>query len=106
MKHKNTIVRTKTIHINESGHYYENNLVTWEKFISRSKYVYYNVGYKLYPYKWYDFRYVYQVPAYWILLKLRRNENEISNKQYRGMSIVTLFIEMLSVLKPLMKIFE
>ena len=100
MKHKNSIVRVKTIYRNESGDYYENKLMTFEKYVSKKEYTFYGEKTEIHPYKWYELNKFYEIPSYWILLKLfRNNEHKISKNKHKTMSVIVLIIEILSIIK-------
>lgn len=100
MENTNSIVRTKTTHgnINEkSKMYYQIHFMTFEKYIDKSEFIYPNHKFELYPYKWYDLRWIYQKPSYWLLLKLfRKNLTKINTKNHKRTSIILLIIEILS----------
>lgn len=109
MNKANKIVRTKTTNGSKKKPeemYYEIDFMTFEKYIGKSKYGYTYADYEfeLYPYKWYDIRWIYQIPSYWLLLRIFRNSPERINRQtHKKTSTITLIIEMLLAIKPVIE---
>lgn len=91
MKHKNSIVRTKTIHKTQNGNYYEIELMSFEKYVSKSEYVFLNTKFELYPYKWYDLRYLVDYPYFYLsksLINDFKNDLKLNNTK----SIIRRFL--------------
>ncbi|MBX9886301.1 MAG: hypothetical protein K2Y30_00005 [Flavobacteriaceae bacterium] len=114
MKRSNSITRTKTIKENrknpEKG-YFTINFMTFSSAVSKENrpYKVLNETFQIYPYKWYDLRRFYEIPAYWFLLRiLRINEHKISTTKHKVTSITVLITEILSItklLKEFIKVF-
>ncbi|ANH61034.1 hypothetical protein NV36_01990 [Dokdonia donghaensis DSW-1] len=68
MHKSNTIVRTKTTNGNNRNideMYYDIEFMTFVNYLSKKHgYTYQDYKFELYPYKWYDLRWIYQIPAY------------------------------------------
>lgn len=94
MKHKNSIVRTKTIHKTENGTYYEIELMTFEKYLIRSGYVFIDTEFDLYPYKWYDLRYLVDYLYYFLFISFSNpNKKHLKINDTRSIIIrVLLFL--------------
>ena len=99
MKNKNSIVRTKTIH----KEYYEIEFMTYKKYILRSKYIFLDTKFILHHYKWYDRRPLFQIPSYWLLLKLRRNNEKISRQKHKVASTITLLVEIFALIELIIR---
>jgi hypothetical protein len=91
MKRKNSIVRTKTVYSSEKGKYYDVELMTYGKFVSKSEYIFLNEKFELYPYKWYDLRIIVDYP-YYLLFKSFSNP---SNKNLKLNSIKSVIFRVL-----------
>ena len=81
MNKSSKIVRTKTTNGSEkkpNEMCYEINFMTFSKYVSklRPDLIIMDYKFKLYPYKWYDIRWIYQIPSYWLLLRIFRNSPE------------------------------
>lgn len=109
MNKANKIVRTKTIIGSEKKPkemYYEIDFMTFKKYIGKinPQYVFAHHKFELYPYKWYDIRWVYQIPSYWLLLRIFRNSPERISKQIHSkISTATLITEILLATKPIIE---
>ena len=108
MKKSDKIVRTKTTYGSEKKSeemYYEFDFMTFSKYVSKKNgYTYADYNFELYPYKWYDIRWVYQIPSYWLLLRIFRNSPDRINRQtHKKTSTITLIIEMLLATKPIIE---
>jgi hypothetical protein len=111
MKKSTSIVRVLTVcgHLSKPEEInYQIDFMTFEKALSKINSGYTFVGEKieLYPYKWYDLRYLYEIPAYWLLLKYYKNsELRYTKKNHQNISFYVLAAEFLalliSILKPL-----
>lgn len=106
MKEANKIVRTITTENKGEHKYYFIDFMTFENFVSKkqSGYTWENHSFELHPYKWYDLRWIYQIPAYYILLRAFRNSPERINKQmHKRTSIATLITEILLATKAIIE---
>jgi len=94
MKQANSIVRTKTIHKNVEENYYEIELMTFEKYVSKSAYFFYDTVFELYPYKWYDIRWINDKSYYYISNTFsNKNDSNLNIKSKNSLSIkLVLFI--------------
>ena len=103
MNKNNKIIRTKTTHnLNDSidRQYYSTKFMTFDKFIRESNYIVNGEKFEINPYKWYDIRWIYEIPSYWILLKFFRNkEHKIAIEAHKATSTIVLIVEILSVIK-------
>ncbi|ALJ03861.1 hypothetical protein APS56_01260 [Pseudalgibacter alginicilyticus] len=114
MKKGNKIVRTKTIHGSENKPnemYYEINFMTFSEYVYKSnpEYKYINHKFELYPYKWYDIRWIYQIPAYYLLLLLNKylkNAIQINNRNHNIASTITVISEICVLIKSIITIFN
>ncbi|MFT6066664.1 MAG: hypothetical protein ACJAQX_002560 [Polaribacter sp.] len=115
MNKSGKIVRTKTTTGNKNKPnemYYEIDFITFKEYVSKlgkhNAFIYEGKPqFDLYPYKWYDFRKFYQIPAYWFLLRIFRNSPERINKQtHNKASIITLITEILFLIKPVVEFIE
>ena len=112
MNKSSKIVRTKTTFGNKKNPnemYYEIEFMTFSKYIYKLSpdLIIMDYKFELYPYKWYDFRKFYQIPAYWFLLRIFRNSPERINKQtHSKASIITLITEILFLIKPVVEFIE
>ena len=115
MNKSSKIVRTKTTFGNENKPnemYYEIDFMTFKEYILKlekhNAYIYEGKPkFELYPYKWYDFKKLYQIPAYWFLLRIFRNSPERINKQtHNKASIITLMTEILLLINPIVELFK
>ncbi|SHJ26700.1 hypothetical protein SAMN04488096_1273 [Mesonia phycicola] len=101
MNKSNKIVRTKTTHGNKNKPlevYYEIEFMTFSNYISKLNpdIILTDYKFEIYPYKWYDLRWIYEIPAYWLLLRIFRNSPERINKQtHNKISKITLITEIL-----------
>ena len=66
MKNGKKIVRTKTVHKNDIGDYFEIQVMTYAKFIQRSQYKFVETDFILFPYKWYDLRWLVDKPYFFL----------------------------------------
>ena len=109
MNKSNKIVRTKTTYGSEkkpNEMYYEIDFMTFDKYVSKNnpQYTFTDYKFELYPYKWYDIKWIYQIPSYWLLLRIFRNSPERINRQtHKKTSTITLIIEMLLAIKPVIE---
>jgi|TARA_X000000950_G_scaffold55371_1_gene66304 hypothetical protein len=76
MKNGKKIVRTKTVHKNDIGDYFEIQVMTYAKFIQRSQYKFVETDFILFPYKWYDLRWLVDKP-YFFLNRMIFNSSEV-----------------------------
>lgn len=112
MKEYNSIVRTKTVYgnIKEPHKMYKKiEFMTFKKATSKMPNRYYSDDsvFAIYPYKWYDIRWIYQIPSYWVLLRIFRNsEAKISKQMHNNTSTITLIIEMLLATKPTIELIK
>ena len=112
MKKSNPIVRTIIINGSDkkpNEMYCEINFMTFSSYISKANnyFKFKDYEFKLYPYKWYDLRWIYQIPSYWLLLRIFRNsEAKISKQRHRITSIITLITEILLLIKPTINLIE
>ncbi|TYC14782.1 hypothetical protein ES677_05220 [Bizionia gelidisalsuginis] len=69
---RNKIVRTITKYKGKDGkpNSYEIEFMSFSKFDSKSVYKYIDGNIEIYPYKWYDLRRIYQIPAHYFFHKL------------------------------------
>ena len=110
MKKSNSIVRTKTIYGNNRNPdemYYEIDFMTFSRYMLKKNpdYIIPDYKFELYPYKWYDISWIYQIPSYWLLLRIFRNSEAKINKQiHNKASIITLIIEILLATKPIIEL--
>ena len=98
MKKINLTVRTKTIHKTENREYYEIELMPYEKYLLRSEYVFLNTLFELYPYKWYDLRYLVDYPYYLLFKSFNnpsKNRLKINNKTSIIIRFLLFFIEII-----------
>ena len=107
MKKSNSIVRVITIYNkNKDNTHYEIDFMTYKKalYFINDRIGFKDVEKKIYPFKWYDIRYLYQIPAYWLLLRAFRNsEDKISKQRHNAVSTITLITEMLLAIKPIIE---
>ena len=105
----NKIVRTITTeNTNEFKHYFI-DFMTFEKFVyeKQNGYTWLNHTFEIYPYKWFDLRWIYEIPSYWLLLRIFRNSEAKINKQiHNKASIITLITEMLLATKPTIELIK
>lgn len=106
MKKHNSIVRVKTTYgsLNKPNEMYEKiDFMTFEKAVSKLNPRFYttNEKFEIYTYKWYDIRWIYEIPAYWFLFRiLRKSESNISRQMHNRTSTIVLVAELLSIAKP------
>jgi len=88
MKQANSIVRTKTIYKHKKGNYYEIELMNYEKYLSKSAFIFRDTVLELYPYKWYDFRWIID-KSYYHLYKTfsGKNNNNLNLKSKKSIRI-------------------
>lgn len=104
------IVRTKTIignKNNPSEMYYQIDFMIFSKYILKKNdgFKFYNQIFELYPYKWFDLRWVFEIISYWLLLRIFRNSPErISRQMHNKTSTATLIIEILLTTKLVIEI--
>lgn len=112
MKKYNSIVRVKTIYgsSNKPNEMYQKiEFMTFQKAVSKLNPRFYstNEKFEIYPYKWYDIRFIYEIPAYWFLFRiLRKSESNITRQMHNTTSAVVLIAEILSILKPTIEIIK
>lgn len=105
MRKSNSIVRTITIIGNQkrpNEMHYKIDFMTFSKALLKENqpFIIIDEKFKIYPYKWYDIRWVYEIPSYWFLLRvLRINEHKISVAKHNAMSITVLITEILTIIK-------
>ena len=110
MKNHNSIVRTKTIFGSErepNKMYQKIEFMTFEKAKRKFPNRFYKTDsvFEIYPYEWYDIRWIYQIPAYWLLLRIFRiSEAKISKAMHNTASTATLIIEIFASIKPLIEL--
>ena len=99
MKHKNSLVRTKTIHKAENGNYYETELMTYERFMLRSEYRFPNTEFKKYTYKWNDLRYLVDYPYFYLSKSLSKDfENDLNLNNTKSIIIRVLLFLIASII--------
>jgi hypothetical protein len=110
---RNKIVRTITKYkgVDKRPNSYEINFMTFKEFDLKPTYIYTDgsKSAELYPYKWFDIRKFYQIPAYWFLLsvnRFRKNTIQINNRNHDIASTIILMSEIVILLKTLIKLFE
>jgi hypothetical protein len=112
MKKSNSIVRTITINgspKDPNEMHYEIDFMTLSNALSKKNpgYKIINKTFKIHPYKWYDIRWIYQIPSYWFLLRIFRiDENKISTAKHNVMSIIVLLTEILTMMKSLKELIK
>lgn len=105
MKNHDSIVRTKTIfgNLKEPNKMYQKiEFMTFKKATTKMSNKFYSDDsvFEIFSYKWYDIRWTYQIPSYWLLLKvLRINEHNISMAKHKAMSITVLMTEIVTIIK-------
>jgi hypothetical protein len=105
MRKSNSIVRTITINGNPNNPkemHYKIDFMTFSKALSKENphYKFMHQTFKIYPYKWYDIRWIYEIPSYWFLLRVFRiDEHKISTAKHNVMSITVLITEILTTIK-------
>lgn len=107
MRNAKEIVRTITTESKGEYKHYYIEFMTFEKFVSNKEngYTWYNHTFEIYPYKWFDLRWIYEIPSYWFLLRIFRNSEAKINKQtHNKASIITLITEMLLATKPIIEL--
>lgn len=110
MRKSNSIVRTITLYGEKKSTnemHYQIEFMTFKKALSKinPRVQYIDSHTELYPYKWFDLRYIYQIPAYWLLLRIFRiSEDKISKQTHRRTSIITLMSEILILVKLIFEI--
>lgn len=110
MENSNSIVRTKTIYGNNSNPsemYYEIDFMTFSKYILKKNpdFILLDYKFELYPYKWYDLRWIYQIPSYWLILRVFRiSEDKINKQIHNKVSTITLITEMLLAIKSIIEL--
>ncbi len=86
---------------------YEIDFMTFEVFDHKSDYKFIDGNIELYPYKFYDLRWIYQIPAYWLLLSVfRKSDNNISRKMHKRTSALILIIELLPTINPIINLIK
>jgi len=87
--------------------HYEIDFMTFSKYLQKNEYTYPDYKFELFPYKWYDLRWIFQKPAYWLLLKVfKKSENKITRKTHNQASIITLLIELAIAIKLILEIIK
>ncbi|MDC1222034.1 hypothetical protein N8Z47_05135 [Salibacteraceae bacterium] len=79
MKRTNEIVRTRTVNKDERGDHYDIDLMTYWKYLQRSEFVFVNTQFELYPYKWYDLRWLIDYQFYYLSKSLNKDFNNARN---------------------------
>ena len=112
MKKSNSIIRTKTTYGNKKfpeKMHYEIDFMTFSKYISKLNpdYKFIDHKFEIYPYKQYDIRWIYEIPSYWLLLRIFRNSPAKINRQtHSKMSTITLISEILLIIKPTIELIK
>ena len=112
MKKYNSIVRTKKTFGNlkePEKMFYKIEFMTFQNAVNKlnARFVSPDEFFEIYPYKWYDLRWIYEIPAYWILFRiLRTKEHNISTAKHKAMSITVLITEILAVIKPIKELIK
>lgn len=112
MKKSNSIVRTITINGNPKNPdkmHYKIDFMTFSKALSKENphYQVMHETFKIYPYKWYDIRWIYEIPAYWFLFRiLHKSESNISRQMHNRTSTIVLVAELLSIAKPTIELIK
>jgi hypothetical protein len=67
---RNKIVRTIRRHKGNDGkpNSYEVDFMAFSQYDQKSEHKSFDGNIELYPYKWYNILYIYQIPSYWFLL--------------------------------------
>jgi hypothetical protein len=105
MKKSNSIVRIITIHknkINTTETHYEIDFMTFKKALSKVNpiYEFKDVKTEFYPYEWFDLRWVYEIPSYWLLLRIFRiSEAKLTKQTHKTASISVLISEIIVAIK-------
>jgi hypothetical protein len=117
MNNSGKIVRTITITGNENKPnkmYYEIEFMIFKEYVSKldkhNAFIYEDKPvFKIHPYKWYDFRKIYQIPAYWFLRLINRNltnQIQVNKRNHNIASSITLMSEIVILLKTLISLLE
>ncbi|MFV7236012.1 hypothetical protein [Flavobacterium sp. ZB4R12] len=112
MRKHNSIVRTKTTFGSSkkpNEMYCKIEFMTLEKAVRKLPNRFYTTDekFEIYPYKHYDLRWLYEIPAYWFLLRiLRRSESSISRQMHNRTSTTVLLLEILSITKPTIELIK
>lgn len=112
MRKSNSIVRTITFKGDKNvpnEMHYQIEFMTFKKALLKinPRIQYMDVHTELYPYKWFDLRYIYQIPSYWLLLRIFRNsEDKISRQIHRKTSTITLITEILLFITSIIEIIK
>lgn len=96
MRKSTSIVRTRTITTqNNKEDYFQIDLMTYENYSYKSELPrFYNEKFELYPYKWYDIRYLVDFPYYYLSLLFKtHNKNALNLNNTTSIAIrFTIFI--------------
>lgn len=108
---RNKIVRTIRKYKGKDGkpNSHEIEFMTFSKYDAKSEYKFIDGNIEMYPFKWYDFRYIYQIPAYWFLRLINKyltNQIHINKTNHNIASIITLISEIVILVKTIFELFE
>jgi hypothetical protein len=117
MNNSAKITRTITITGNRNKPnemYYEIEFMTFKEYINKlekhNAYIYEGKPiFKIYPYKWFDVRKFYQIPAYWFLRLINKyltNQIQVNKRNHNIASSITFMSEIVILLRTLFELFE
>lgn len=87
-------------------HYRIDFMLFWH-YLDKKKFAYPDYKLEIYPYKWYDLRWIYQKPSFWLLLKIfRKNPNKITNQIHRNTSTIVLISEIFFTIKSIIEVIK
>jgi len=92
-------VRTRTIHKNNLGDYYEIDLMTFDKYLSQAEYILLDTNFHIYPYKWYNLKWIVDKPYYYLSRLFNNQTNNalnLNNTKSITIRIAIFLIETLS----------
>ena len=107
---RNKIIRTIENHKGNDGkpNSYVVDFMTFSEYDQKSEFKFIDGNIELYPYKWYDIRWVYQIPSYRFLLLLNRllkNPIERNKTNHNRASIITLILQIIALLQSVVTLF-
>jgi hypothetical protein len=103
---RNKIVRTIRRHKGNDGkpNSYEVDFMTFSQYDQKSEYKSLDGNIELYPYKWYNILYIYQIPSYWFLLlfnKFLKKPIKMNKRNHNTASVITLMLQIAALIKSL-----
>jgi hypothetical protein len=108
---RNKIVRTIRKYKGKDQKFksHEIDFMTFSEYDAKSEYKFIDGNIEIYPYKWFDIRKFYQIPAYWFLSlinKLFKNTIQINKRNHNVASTITLISQIVILAKTLVVLFK